>query len=97
VGRVGMSRKDFEQCTPLEFTRIVEKNNALEELRFREGWEQTRAQIISVAALFSKQPINPKERFPLPWDKEYQGKQAAVPKGTSSPDRMREVLGRLKK
>lgn len=97
MGRVGMSRSDFEQCTPLEFSKIVEKNNALEELRIREGWEQTRTQVVAVASLFSKKPINPQERFPLPWDKGNAGKQTAVPKGTSSPERMKEVLGRLKK
>lgn len=90
-----MCRKDFEQCTPLEFSRIVEKHNSQEEMRLREGWERTRIQVVSVANLFSKHPLNAKTAFPLPWDKETMP-ETAVPKGTSSPERMKEVLGRLK-
>ena len=89
-----MSRSDFEQCTPLEFSKIVEKNNALEESRFREGWERTRAEVILITNnIFSKKAL----KFPLPWDDNNTGATRAAPKGTSSPERMKEVLGRLKK
>ena len=89
-----MSRSDFERCTPLEFTRIVEKHNALEEMRIREGWERTRIEVVSVANLFSKHPINARTAFPLPWDNEDNG-GTTVPKGTSCPERMKEVLAKL--
>ena len=92
-----MSRTDFERCTPLEFTRIVENNKALEEMRIREGWERTRVEVVSVANLFRKHPLNARTVFPLSWDKEDTGGTTAVPKGTSSPERMKEILGRLKK
>lgn len=96
VGRVGMSREDFERCTPLEFTRIVQAANEKAEVAIRAGWEQTRAQVISVANLFSKKPINMRKAWPLPWDNET-GNAAEVRKGKSSADRMREIAGRLKK
>lgn len=93
-----MSRQDFERCTPQEFSQIVEQNNALEELRFREGWERTRIEVVSVANLFSKRPLNAKAAFPLPWDKGTKPTSLNdTPKGTSSPDRAKEVMGRLRK
>lgn len=96
VGRVGMSREDFERCTPLEFAKIVQAANETTEAVFRAGWEQTRVQVISVANLFSKNPINMKKAWPLPWDQET-GNAAEVRKGTSSIDRMREIEARLRK
>lgn len=96
MGRVGMSRSDFERCTPLEFSRIVESWNTAEEARSREDWERTRVQVVSVANLFSKKPLDPRTAFPLPWDKDGMGETGKkVPKGTSSLERMKEVAGRL--
>lgn len=96
VGRVGMSREDFERCTPLEFTRIVQAANEKAEVVIRAGWEQTRAQVISVANLFSKNPINMRKAWPFPWDNET-GNAAEVRKGTSSLERMKEIEARVKK
>ncbi len=90
-----MSRKDFEQCTPLEFTRIVEKHNALEEVRIREGWERTRIEVVSVANLFSKHPVNARKAFPLPWDNDETKEEKTTTQGTSSPERMKEVMAKL--
>lgn len=93
-----MSRSDFEQCTPLEFSKIVESWDSADKARYREGWERTRIQVVSVANLFSKHPLNPLTAFPLPWDKGNMEETArAVPKGTSSPERMREIEARLKR
>jgi hypothetical protein len=96
VGRVGMSRQDFEHCTPSEFSKIVQEYRSREETAYRAGWEQTRIQVISVANLFSKHPLSPEKAFPLPWDRGTE-KKREVPKGTSSLERMREVEAGLKK
>lgn len=96
VGRVGMSREDFERCTPLEFTKIVQSADERTEAVIRAGWEQTRVQVVSVANLFSAKAINIKQAFPLPWDEMSEG-AGAPKKGTSSPERMREIEDRLKR
>ena len=91
---MGMSRQDFEHCTPSEFTKIVEEYRSREETAYRAGWEQTRVQVISVINLFSKHSLSPEKVFPLPWDKGAE-KIREVPKGTSSLERMREVAKRI--
>lgn len=95
VGRVGMSREDFERCTPLEFTKIVQAANEKTEAIIRAGWEQTRVQVVSVANMFSKKSIDMREAFPLPWDNENNA-AAEVRKGTSSLERMREIEARVR-
>ncbi len=89
-----MSSQDFEHCTPSEFAKIVEEYKSREESAYRAGWEQTRIQIISVINLFSKRPLSPEKAFPLPWDRGAE-KRTEAPKGTSSPERMREVANRI--
>lgn len=91
-----MSRSDFERCTPLEFTKIVQAANEKTEATIRAGWEQTRVQVVSVLNLFSKKTIDMKRAFPLPWDNGNEPANEAR-NGTSSPERMKEVLERLKK
>lgn len=91
-----MSREDFERCTTLEFTKIVQAANEKTETTIKAGWEQTRAQVISVANLFSKNTIDPKKAWPFPWEKE-EGNAPKVQKGTSSYERMKEIEARLKK
>lgn len=98
MGRVGMSRQDFEHCTPSEFSGIVKEYRDREEALYRDGWERTRVQVVSVANLFSKRGISAKKAFPLPWDT---GKDSKVSggaecvRGTSSPERMREIATRI--
>lgn len=103
VGRVGMSRSDFERCTPLEFSKIVQAvnenvdaDNKRAEAVIRAGWEQTRIQVVTMTNIFSTKPIDAKKFWPLPWDGET-GTGAEVRKGTSSIDRMRELEARLKR
>lgn len=89
-----MSLDDFERCTPLEFCRIAEAHEEERQTVMREGWERTRVEVVSVANLFSKNRIDMKRAFPLPWDKD---NESQVPKGTSSAGRMREMEERLRK
>ena len=91
MGRVGMSRKDFEQCTPSEFFRIVEQHSEEEGNHLRQGWERTRVQVISVMQLFSKKKLDPKDVFPLPWDNTGRANEKSPRKGTSSFERMKEM------
>lgn len=96
MGRVGMSRDDFERCTPLEFTKIVQASNEKTEIAIKAGWEQTRAQVVYVANLFSQNPIDPRKAWPFPWEKEEEN-APKVPKGTSSYERMKEIEARVSK
>lgn len=89
-----MSRDDFERCTPLEFTKVVQAANEKTEAVIRAGWEQTRVQVVSVANMFSNHPIDKRKAFPLPWDKENEP-ASEVRKGTSSLERMREIEARV--
>ncbi len=94
VGRIGMNREDFERCTPLELSRIAKAHGDEVEMFMRSGWERTRTEVVGLHQLFSKRTLDPKRVFPLPWDNEgYKD----VPKGTSSPERMKKVAERLMK
>ena len=94
MGRVGMSRQDFEHCTPSEFSAIVKEYRAREEALHRDGWERTRTQVVSVINLFSRKGVSAKKMFPLPWDGA-ENRGAERTRGTSSPERMREIATRI--
>lgn len=88
TGCVGMSRDDFERCTPSEFAEAARQFSERVESRYRTGWEQTRTLVVSVANFFSEHPLEARSAFPLPWDQET---KTATPKGSSSYERMKEL------
>ena len=92
LGCVGMSYQDFCLCTPLEFSRVMEQYQKMEEQRVRLSWEQTRFLATTTLSPYSKKVLKPTDIMAFPWDKENQ-----VPKGTSSYERMKEVERRGRK
>ena len=81
MGRMGMSRADFESCTPLLFTRIVERWREWEQARERRSWEQTRLLATCMVRPYCQRAIAPEELLPLPWDEE---RESAVKRETES-------------
>lgn len=70
MGCIGMSREDFERCTPSEFYRAWEGWSEARRGAERESWERVR-----VLAMFSIQPyvngnVSPHDLLPFPWDPE---------------------------
>jgi hypothetical protein len=81
-----MSLQDFERCTPLEFSRIVEFYQKREEDRMQLSWEQTRFLAVTNLSPFSKKALKPTDVIEFPWDK-----RPEVRKGSSSYERMKEI------
>lgn len=93
MGCVGMSLEDFERCTPFEFAAIYKQWNERDVWKYHEGWEQIRA----LAAIIKIEFTGRKTAFdllPFPWDGEDGAKKNnAVPKGGSSPEAFRKIVG----
>lgn len=86
-----MSLDDFERCSPSEFSRIYECWAKRETRRYREGWEQVRTLVSFIIPIFkTKKKVS--QVLPFPWDHENEN---AAPKGSSSIERMKEILARV--
>ena len=72
VGRIGMSRTDFLQLTPEEFSEIAGQWNQNETVFFRSSWEQTRFMAHCILTPFSKKKLNPTDIVRFDWEKEKQ-------------------------
>lgn len=94
MGRIGMSLDDFDRCTPMEFSRIVEKCNERELQYARTGWEQTRFLALTNLQPYCKKQLKESDIMVFPWEK---SKRDMTPKGTSSIERVREIMERLEK
>lgn len=90
-----MSRDDFERCTPLEFSKIYDCWADQDSRLLREGWEQTRV-IVSILLpqynYLTKSRKSALQMLPFPWDDENKN---AAPKGSSSVERMEEIMARV--
>lgn len=93
VGCVGMSLRDFDRCTPFEFTAIMTQWNKCRESEVRLSWEQTRFLAVTQLQPYSKKALRPEDVVTFPWEKK---KGPAVMRGTSSRERMEKVAARLK-
>ncbi len=88
TGCVGMSRSDFERCTPSEFHQIYRQWSERDTRLYREGWEQTRTLIGFILPLYrTKEKAS--DILPFPWDEENKN---ATTKGSSSPAAFRNIL-----
>ncbi|WP_279136504.1 hypothetical protein [Parabacteroides johnsonii] len=67
-----MSRTDFLQLTPEEFSEIAEQWNQNETVFFRNSWEQTRFMAHCMLIPFSKKKLNPTDIVRFDWEKETQ-------------------------
>lgn len=68
MGCIGMSRDDFDRCTPSQFYEVYRHWAERRRDEERSAWERTR-----VAALFAIQPhtrqqLTAHEVMPFPWD-----------------------------
>lgn len=86
-----MSLQDFEQCTPFEFSKIVEQAQKKEEERVKLSWNQTRFLALTNLSPYSKKALKPTDIMEFPWD----NNETQVRKGTSSYERMKELEKRI--
>ena len=93
MGCVGMSREDFERCTPFEFTEVMQQWRENQERIDRTTWDQTRFLATAMLQPYSKKALKATDIARFPWD----DKAGETPKGTSSRERMEEVARRLNK
>ncbi|WP_135472775.1 hypothetical protein [Duncaniella freteri] len=68
MGCIGMSRNDFEECTPSEFSGIYEAWSHREERLERGRWERTRMECLCLLQPYSKRTLKPKDVMNFPWD-----------------------------
>ena len=87
-----MSLEDFERCTPYEFNEVMLQWRENQERIVRTTWDQTRFLATAMLQPYSKKTLKAMDIVRFPWDKD-----AEVPKGTSSRERMEEVARRLNK
>ena len=67
---MGMSRGDFERCTPSELRAVWDRWREAEELRNREEWERLRWQMLCTLQPHSKKELTVQDVLQLPWDRE---------------------------
>lgn len=70
MGCVGMSRMDFELCTPLEFRRVYDSWSERERRCERDGWERARWCVAGMLQPWCKKGLKPKDVARFPWDDE---------------------------
>ena len=93
MGCVGMSREDFERCTPIEFTEVMRQWRENQERIDRITWDQIRFLATAMLQPYSKKALKATDVVKFPWD----DKAKEAPKGTSSRERMEEVRRRVEK
>lgn len=69
MGCIGMSRTDFERCTPSELKAIWDKWQEREEAKTRDEWERLRWLMLYVTQPHSKKVLELEDVLKLPWDK----------------------------
>ena len=89
---MGMSRDDFERCTPSEFSRIYECFAERENRLLREGWEQTRTLVSFLLPIYNTKKTA-KQLLPFSWDEDT---KKAAPRGSSSPEAFKDILNKVK-
>lgn len=70
LGCIGMSREDFERCTPFEFYKAWERWAETRRDAERSAWERTRVSALFALQPYAKSTLRPHEILPLPWDGE---------------------------
>lgn len=89
---MGMSIQDFERCTPPQFKAAADAWSRQQERAEQTSWEQTRMLAMISNQVWSKKKLKPSDVMVFPWDM-----KTGVKRGTSSKERMEEVMRRLKK
>lgn len=65
---MGMSRSDFERCTPSEFKSIWVKWKDRQEALSKESWEQLRWLMLTNLQPHSKKTLTLEDVLKFPWD-----------------------------
>ena len=79
MGCIGMSRDDFERCTPSEFYAVWHQWHAQQERMERGSWERTRTLALVYVQPYSKHTLSAHELLPLPWDEESRDESRTKP------------------
>ena len=91
MGCVGMSMKDFDRCTPLEFSEIAKAWHCHQEALMHMSWEQTRYLMTSIMQPSNSKKLNPRDVMIFEWDKKTPPKVVE----RSTRERMEEIRKRL--
>lgn len=70
MGCIGMSRDDFERCTPIEFYEVWKRWAEQHRDRERGEWERTRVMATSFIQPYVKGKLTAHDVLPFPWDEE---------------------------
>lgn len=90
-----MDLESFRQCTPGEFRAVYDSWFGHQEMLMHHDWEVGRFIAATVVQPYSKKPLKPTDLIRFPWEKD-DGHDAAVPKGTSSKEKMNELWAKWK-
>lgn len=78
LGCIGMSREDFERCTPIEFYRAWERWAEARRNAERSEWERTRVLALFYIQPYTKGNVHAHDILPFPWDEEQTAKREEV-------------------
>lgn len=96
MGCVGMSLRDFDLCTPLEFEEIVEQWKCGQDSRMQASWEQARFMAMASLQPFCKKSLKPGDITVFPWERKSSSDGAGMPTAPkSTKERMLEMERRL--
>ena len=96
MGCVGMSLRDFDLCSPLEFEEIVEQWKRGQDAHMQASWEQARFVAMASLQPFCKKSLKPSDITVFPWERKSSGDGAGMPDAPkSTKERMLEMERRL--
>ena len=70
LGCIGMSRDDFERCTPAEFHQVWQRWAEARRDAERGEWERTRVLALFAVSPYTKGNLRAHDILPFPWDDE---------------------------
>lgn len=80
LGCIGMSREDFERCTPFEFYKAWERWAEAKRDAERNEWERTRVLALFAIQPYAKSNLQAHDVLPFPWDEKLEEKREEVSK-----------------
>lgn len=92
LGCIGMSRDDFDRCTPSEFYEAWNRWATLHRDGERSSWERARVLAMYIIQPYTKSKLTARDVLPFPWDDE--GEKQAV---DISPEERKERFEAAKK
>ncbi|MBR3292569.1 MAG: hypothetical protein IKI66_10395 [Bacteroidales bacterium] len=95
IGAMGMDLESFRQCTPGEFRAVYDSWFSHQEMLMHRDWEVGRFIATTAVQPYSNKPLKPTDLIRFPWEED-DGTGAAVPKGTSSKEKMEELWKKWK-